>query len=202
MRRVFLLAAVVLFASACKQAPAPSGGATTDKASSTKAPATVASLHDITVKDITGKDVALADYKGKVLLVVNVASQCGFTPQYTGLEQLHERYQRRGFAVLGFPSNDFGGQEPGSEAEIAAFGKDKYGVTFPMFELGDVKGPNIIPVFSWLTTQPVSPGEIQWNFEKFLISRKGTLIARFATATDPTDPTLVAAIDAALAESP
>lgn len=197
MRRVFLLAAVVLFASACKQAPAPSGGATTDKASSTKAPATVASLHDITVKDITGKDVPLADYKGKVLLVVNVASQCGFTPQYTGLEQLHERYQRRGFAVLGFPSNDFGGQEPGSEAEIAAFGKDKYGVTFPMFAKVSTKGDSPAPVYKFLTTKHATP---KWNFYKYLVGKDGVVIDSYASTTKPDSAELASAIEAALAK--
>jgi glutathione peroxidase len=142
----------------------------------------------------------LCNLKGKVVLVVNTASFCGYTPQLETLEPLYQAKRASGLVVAGFPSQSFQ-QEFDSGAEAKDF-CSKRGVTFPMFELGDVKGPNIIPVFSWLTTQPVSPGEIQWNFEKFLISRKGTLIARFATATDPTDPTLVAAIDAALAESP
>lgn len=165
------------------------------------ASATPGTFYALSTKTL-GDDLpyGLCNLKGKVVLVVNTASFCGYTPQLETLEPLYQAKRANGLVVAGFPSQSFLQEfDNGKDAKDFC---SKRGVTFPMFELGDVKGPNIMPVFSWLTTQPVSPGEIEWNFEKFLISRKGQLIARFATATDPTDPTLVAAIDAALAESP
>ena len=142
----------------------------------------MASVHDFTVDDIHGKPVPLDRYKGEVLLIVNVASQCGFTPQYKGLEALQKRFHDRGFDVLGFPCNQFGGQEPGTEGEIKTFCETRYGVTFPMFAKIDVNGPKRHPVYAFLTaaqSAPDGPGDIQWNFAKFLVDRSGNVVARF-----------------------
>ncbi len=153
-----------------------------------------------TVKDIDGKDFDLAQLKGKVVLVVNVASRCGFTKQYTGLESLYQKYKDRGLVVLGFPSNDFGGQEPGSEAEIKAFCSNTYGVTFPMMSKITVKGDGIHPVYRALTVGSGGfAGEIGWNFTKFVIGRDGeTLLARFGSSTKPEDAGLVKVVEDAL----
>ena len=155
------------------------------------------SMHDFTMKTIDGKERALSDYRGKVVLVVNTASQCGYTPQYEGLERLHERLDARGFSVLGFPSNDFGAQEPGSDAEIATFCTTKFGVKFPMFSKIPVKGGGKDALYAWLTEAPPA-GEVKWNFEKFLVGKDGKVIGRFPSSVDPEDPKLVAAIEQAL----
>jgi glutathione peroxidase len=158
-------------------------------------------VHDIPVNTLDGQPASLADLAGKTLLVVNVASKCGLTPQYAGLERLHERFAGRGFSVAGFPSNQFGGQEPGSAEEIQEFCSTTYGVTFPMFEKIEVNGPGRHPIYTELTAVPDAAGEagdIQWNFEKFLISPEGKVIARFRPGTEPDDPELVAAIEANL----
>jgi glutathione peroxidase len=159
-----------------------------------------ASIYDIPVKDIDGKDTTLAGYKGKVLLVVNVASHCGFTPQYTALEATHLKYADKGFAVLGFPCNQFGGQEPGSDAEIKQFCTSKYSVTFPMFDKIEVNGANRHPLYVLLAgdTSPF-PGKITWNFNKFLIGKDGTILKRFDSKVTPDSPEVTAAIEAALA---
>ena len=133
--------------------------------------------------------------------MVNVASKCGLTPQYAGLERLHERYAGRGFAVVGFPCNQFGGQEPGTAAEIGEFCSTTYGVTFPMFEKVEVNGPGRHPVYTELTAVPDASGEagdVQWNFEKFLVGPDGGVLARFRPQTTPEDPALIAAIEANL----
>jgi glutathione peroxidase len=159
------------------------------------------SVHDIPLHTLAGEPASLGDLAGRTLLVVNVASKCGLTPQYTGLERLHERYAGRGFSVVGFPSNQFGGQEPGTAGEIQEFCSATYGVTFPMFEKIDVNGPGRHPVYTELTTVPDAAGEagdIQWNFEKFLVAPDGSVIGRFRPMTDPEDPELVAAIEASL----
>jgi glutathione peroxidase len=159
------------------------------------------SVHDIPLNTLSGQPSSLGDLAGKTLLVVNVASKCGLTPQYTGLEQLHERYADRGFSVVGFPCNQFGGQEPGSAEEIEQFCSTTYGVTFPMFEKIDVNGPGRHPVYTELTELPDAEGEagdIQWNFEKFLVGPDGKVIARFRPMTTPEDPGLVSAIEANL----
>jgi glutathione peroxidase len=159
------------------------------------------SLHDIPVKTLAGQPGSLGDLAGQTVLVVNVASQCGLTPQYTGLEQLHERYADRGFSVAGFPCNQFGGQEPGSAEEIAQFCSTSYGVTFPMFEKIEVNGPGRHPVYEELTKLPDGAGEagdVQWNFEKFLVGPDGTVLARFRPRTEPDDPALIEAIEANL----
>jgi len=159
------------------------------------------SFHDLRAKGIDGKDRSLRDYSGQVCLVVNVASKCGLTPHYRGLQQLQERYADRKFSVLGFPCNQFAGQEPGSEAEIQSFCELNYGVTFPLFAKIDVNGPARHPVYAYLTTQataPDGPGDIKWNFAKFLIGRDGAVIARFGPQIEPGDPALVKALEGAL----
>jgi len=147
-------------------------------------------VYDFSAKTIDGKPKKLADFKGKVLLIVNTASQCGFTPQYKGLEALHRRFAKRGFAVLGFPCNQFGAQEPGPESEIAEFCEMNYGVTFPLFAKIDVNGETAHPLYKHLTS--AKPGllgseAIKWNFTKFLIGRDGQVIARYAPTTKPED---------------
>ena len=165
-------------------------------------PAAPAALN-FTMKSITGQDVNLADYKGKVVLVVNVASKCGLTKQYAPLEELHEKYADKGLAVLGFPCNQFGGQEPGTEAQIAEFCEATYKVKFPMFAKIDVNGEKAAPLYKYLTsldTQPKGKGDISWNFEKFLIGKDGKVVARFAPRTEPDSAEVVSAIDAELAK--
>ena len=158
-------------------------------------------VHDFPVNTLTGLPGSLGDLAGRTLLVVNVASQCGLTPQYTGLERLHEQYAARGFAVVGFPCNQFGGQEPGTAEEIATFCATNYGVTFPMFEKIEVNGPGRHPIYAELSQMPDASGEagdIQWNFEKFLVGPDGTVLARFRPLVTPEDPGLVAAVEASL----
>jgi glutathione peroxidase len=161
----------------------------------------MATLYDFQQKTLEGKDRKLSDFKGKAVLVVNVASKCGLTPQYAGLQKLHEKYAARGFEVLGFPCNQFAGQEPGSAEEIAEFCERNYGVSFPMFAKIDVNGPNRAPLYQWLTaqpTQPDGPGDILWNFGKFLVDKQGAVIARFNPRVAPEAPELTAAIEKAL----
>jgi glutathione peroxidase len=154
---------------------------------------------DFDVKGIDGGADLLTDLKGKVVLAVNVASQCGLTPQYTGLEELHEELSGENFAVVGFPCNQFGGQEPGSETEIQTFCSTNYGVTFPMSAKLEVNGPNRHPLYAWLTDEANGfPGDIQWNFEKFLIGRDGRVIRRYAPTVKPRDNGLVQDIADAL----
>lgn len=155
-----------------------------------------------TVKDIDGKDVSLADYKGKVLLVVNVASKCGLTPQYEGLQEVYEKYKDQGLVILGFPANEFGKQEPGTDAQIKEFCVSKYSVTFPMFSKIVVKGDGIHPLYKFLTSKDTNPkfaGEIPWNFTKFLVDREGNVVGRFDPKTTPTSEEVTKAIEAALA---
>ena len=156
---------------------------------------------DIPVKTLTGQDSSLGALEGKTLLVVNVASKCGLTPQYTALEKLHEQFASRGFAVAGFPCNQFGGQEPGTAEEIAEFCSATYGVTFPNFEKIEVNGSDRHPIYTALTDVPDANGEagdIQWNFEKFLVRPDGTVAARFRPRTAPDDPEVLAVIEANL----
>ena len=159
------------------------------------------SVREIPVNTLAGQPSSLADLAGKTLLVVNVASQCGLTPQYTGLEELQEKYAGRGFSVVGFPCNQFGGQEPGSAEEIAEFCSTSYGVTFPMFEKIEVNGPGRHPIYDELTAvadADGNAGDIQWNFEKFLLGPDGAVLARFRPLTEPDAPELIAAIEAHL----
>ena len=157
--------------------------------------------HDFTVRAIDGADVPLARYAGKALLVVNVASECGLTKQYEALEALHREKAGEGLVVLGFPCNQFGGQEPGTEAEIQAFCTTRFDVTFPLFAKLEVNGPGRAPLYEYLTAQTVGPepaGDVAWNFGKFLVGKDGAVRARFAPTVKPTDPALRAAIDDAL----
>jgi len=159
------------------------------------------SVHDLAVRDIDGNDVQLGAYRGKVLLIVNVASKCGFTRQYAGLQSLHARYRGRGFAVLGFPANDFGAQEPGTDAEIKTFCTLTHGVTFPMFAKIGVVGEEKAPLYAFLTERETNPefsGEITWNFSKFLVDKGGQVIARFESSDEPESSEVVQAIERAL----
>ena len=163
------------------------------------APAFAADLAAISFKTLEGKDTSLKDYSGKVVMVVNTASKCGLTPQYEKLEALYGQYKERGLVVLGFPCNDFAGQEPGTAGEIQAFCKAKYSVSFPLMEKVHVKGPEQHPLYEALTgPQGAFPGEVKWNFGKFLIGRDGKPIARFEPKTTPDSPEVVQAIEKAL----
>jgi glutathione peroxidase len=158
-------------------------------------------LQAVPLKTIDGKATSLKAYNGQVLLVVNVASKCGFTKQYAALEALHQKYKGQGFAVLGFPCNDFGGQEPGSAEEIKAFCSTAFGVTFPLFEKLHVKGDEQHPLYAILTGKDSpEPGNVKWNFGKFLISKSGRILKRWGSMTAPDDAELMAAVEAALAQ--
>jgi glutathione peroxidase len=159
------------------------------------------SVHEIDVQTLAGAPATLGDFAGSAVLVVNVASKCGLTPQYEGLQRLHDRFRDRGFTVAGFPCNQFGAQEPGTAAEISEFCSVNYGVTFPMFAKIDVNGPGQHPLFAELTAVPDAEGQagdVQWNFEKFLVSPDGSVVGRFRPLIDPEAPDLVAAIEASL----
>lgn len=159
-------------------------------------------LQDITFKTMDGKDASLKDYAGKSVLVVNVASKCGLTKQYSALEELYKKYSDKGFVILGFPCNDFNGQEPGTNEEIVSFCKSKYDVTFPLFDKIHVKGPEAAPLFVALSgPQAKFPGDVAWNFGKFLISPQGEVVARFEPRTTPDDAKVVAAIEGSLPQS-
>ena len=165
---------------------------------------TVGNIYSFNVTRMDGTVTNLAEYKGKVLLVVNVASRCGFTGQYAGLQKLFETYRERGLVVMGFPANDFRGQEPGSNKDIAEFCSLKYHVTFPMFEKIVVTGDGMNPLYKYLTDKTTNPefgGTISWNFNKFLIGRDGRILARFGSPTEPEHKDIVAAVEKAL-ESP
>ncbi|MEG5136258.1 MULTISPECIES: glutathione peroxidase [unclassified Microcoleus] len=157
-------------------------------------------ISDIKVKTIAGADKQLGEYAGKVLLIVNVASKCGYTPQYKGLEELSQKYSAAGLSVLGFPCNDFGGQEPGSNAEIVNFCTTKYGVSFELFDKVHAKGSQQHPLYAKLTSAVDPKGEVSWNFEKFLVSKQGEVVARFGSSVGPDSPELIAAIDKELAK--
>jgi glutathione peroxidase len=158
------------------------------------------SLYDIPLKDIDGKDTTLKTYQGKVLLIVNVASKCGFTKQYTGLEAIYKKYEAQGLVVCGFPCNQFGGQEPGTEADIKAFCTSKYSVTFPMFSKLEVNGAKRHPLYVALAgKESPFPGDIKWNFNKFLVGKDGKIIGRFDSKVKPDAEELTKAIEAALA---
>ncbi len=166
------------------------------------APTVSHTLYDFEVQTIEGKKLKLDAYKGKTVLVVNTASKCGLTPQYEGLEQLYETYKDRDFVILGFPANNFMGQEPGTDEEIQQFCKLKYDVAFPMFSKISVKGKDMAPLYSWLTTGAGHDGDIEWNFAKFLIGPDGKVIARFHPKKTPLDPEVVAKIEATLPALP
>jgi glutathione peroxidase len=153
-------------------------------------------IYDFTMKSIDGAPTPLSQYKGKVVLVVNVASKCGYTPQYEGLEAIYKKYRDKGLVVLGFPANNFMSQEPGTEAEIKQFCTRKYNVDFPMFSKSDVKGDGETPLYHYLTA--AKGGEIKWNFTKFLIGRDGAILARFEPAVKPDSPEVTSAVEQAL----
>ena len=158
------------------------------------------SIYDIKLKDIDGKDASLATYKGKAVLIVNVASKCGYTKQYAGLEATYKKYKDQGFVVLGFPCNQFGGQEPGTNEEIKQFCSSKFSVTFPLFDKIDVNGANRNPLYVMLVGKSSPfPGDIKWNFSKFLISKDGKILKRFDSAVTPESEELTKAVEAALA---
>ena len=160
-------------------------------------------IYDFTIKSIDGQPVPLSSYSGKVVLVVNVASKCGFTPQYAGLEAVYEKYKDRGLVIVGIPANNFAQQEPGTNDEIKKFCSNKYNVTFPMMSKVSVLGDDKAPLYTFLTgkdTDPQYAGDIKWNFTKFLFDRSGKPVARFEPATTPDSPEVTAAIEAALAK--
>jgi glutathione peroxidase len=153
-------------------------------------------INDISVKDIDGNKVNFSDYQGKVLLIVNVASECGYTPQYGGLQKIYKEYRSQGLEVLAFPCNDFGGQEPGSNQEIKEFCNANYGVTFQLFDKIKVLGEEKSPLYERLINSPtVENGDIKWNFEKFLISKEGKIVERFRSAVKPTSKELILALE-------
>lgn len=159
------------------------------------------SIYDLKLKDIDGKEVQMSDYKGKVLLIVNVASKCGFTKQYAGLEALYQKHKDQGLVILGFPCNQFRGQEPGSNADIKEFCSSKFNVTFPLFDKIDVNGENRAPLYTLLAgADSPFPGDIKWNFNKFLIGRDGTILSRYESRVAPDAAELTTAIEAALAK--
>jgi glutathione peroxidase len=155
------------------------------------------SVYDFTLPSIDGKPAPLSDYKGKVILMVNVASRCGFTPQYSALEAVYEKYKDQGFVILGFPANNFGQQEPGTNAEIKKFCSTKYSVSFPLYAKVSVKGDDTTPLYQYLTTKanPAVAGEIKWNFTKFLVDRNGNVVQRFEPDVTPDSPEVLAAIE-------
>ncbi len=159
------------------------------------------SIYDFTMKDIDGKDISLNNYKGKVVVIINVASKCGYTPQYKEIQQFYEKYSSKGVVVLGFPCNQFMGQEPGSESDIKTFCTNQYHVTFPMFSKIDVKGSNQSPLYTYLTEEAqngVESNKVAWNFQKFIIGKNGKLIKSYSPPTSVFDPEFIKAIELAL----
>jgi len=159
-------------------------------------------IYDFTLPSIDGKPMPLSDFKGKVVLLVNVASRCGYTPQYSALESLYEKYKDQGFVIVGFPANNFGGQEPGSNEEIKTFCSRKYNVTFPLYGKVSVKGDDQTPLYQYLTkqTDPSIMGEIKWNFTKFLVDRNGHVVRRFESAVTPDSKDVVSAVEKQLSQ--
>lgn len=188
---------LALFVLACSKA----GGSEPVQAEKAETKAEVKRVRiDHELKTLEGENFSLANLRGKALLIVNVASNCGYTPQYAGLQELHRRYGEKGLVVIGIPSNDFGGQEPGSAEDIRAFCDSKYEVTFPMMEKVHAKGPDISPLYRTLTTetQPPIAGEVKWNFTKFLVDPEGTPVARFEPKVEPLSDEMIAAIESIL----
>lgn len=187
MKKIFFL--VITFLFAVSFINAGDGGNKVD------------SVYGLTVKNIDGKDVKLSDYKGKVLLIVNVASKCGYTKQYAGLQKIYDEYKAKGFEILAFPCNDFGGQEPGTNKEIQEFCSSTFDVKFPLFDKVKVLGDNKAPLYALLTNNDsVEKGDIKWNFEKFLISKDGKIIERFRSKVEPESKEMTSAIEKELAK--
>jgi glutathione peroxidase len=155
----------------------------------------ISNISDIKVKTITGKDKQLGEYAGKVLLIVNLASKCGYTPQYAGLEKLNQKYREMGLEVLGFPCNDYGEQEPGTNEEIVKFCTTNYGVTFDLFDKVHARGPEQHPLYAYLTEAIEPKDEVSWNFEKFLVNKQGEVVARFRSSVDPISTELISVIE-------
>ncbi len=209
MRTTLLIGSCLLALTACQQNDKPMNRAQTESASTDRttaaadhARATPASPLAFTMKNIAGRDVPLDKYRGNVVLIVNVASKCGLTPQYEQLQALHKKYASRGLRILAFPANNFGQQEPGTNKEIQAFCTDNYGVTFDLFSKISVKGDDQCPLYQYLTSSDQNGefgGEIRWNFTKFLVDREGRVIARFEPRTKPDAQDVIAAIERALA---
>jgi glutathione peroxidase len=193
MNKSFGAIALALALSACAaNKPGP------DFSHFQEAPVDNGKLYSFTMKDIDGKDMPLSAYKGKVLLLVNVASKCGNTPQYKGLEETYQKLHGQGFEILGFPANNFGHQEPGQNNEIKSFCELTYGVQFPMFAKISVKGADMDPLYHYLTAETDFKGDIGWNFAKFLVNRQGRVVARFDPGTKIESPEVMAAIEEAL----
>lgn len=159
-----------------------------------------APFYSFTMKTLEGKDQSLSAYKGKVVMVVNTASFCGYTPQYKDLETIYKQYKDKGFVVIGFPANNFGKQEPGKDGDIAAFCERNYGVTFPMFSKISVKGDDIHPLYKYLTTETAFKEEVGWNFTKFIVDKNGSVVARYASKVKPTEKEILTKIDELLAQ--
>lgn len=201
MNTASILIAGVVIALTTQTVHSEESAMSTNAAISSAAGGNAGSIYNFAMKDIDGQDVKLADYKGKVVMIVNVASKCGFTPQYKGLEALYLKYKERGLVILGFPANDFLRQEPGTEKDIKAFCTLNYGVTFPMFSKIKVTGKDRHPLYQYLTgvdTNPQFAGDITWNFNKFLIGRDGKIINRFGSRTAPEDESIIKAVESAL----
>ena len=195
----FVLAAALVFAASTMMALffGRAGGAGANGVGK----GTAKTVYDFTLKDSKGRDVKLDEFRGQVVMLVNVASKCGYTPQYEGLQKIYERYKNRGFTILGFPANNFGAQEPGTDEEIQEFCRINYGVTFPVFSKISVKGDDQHPLYKYLTgreTNPEFAGEIKWNFNKFLVGRDGRILARFDSGDKPEDAKVTQAIEQAL----
>ncbi len=203
MKLSFLLSALVVFCSCKAQTHSVSNDKVTTKTlnqSSSNSGMENKNISDISVKDMNGKDVKLSDYNGKVLLIVNVASHCGYTKQYEALEKLYEANKDKGFVILGFPCNDFGEQEPGTNEEIMQFCTSKYSVTFPMFDKIKVLGDDKNPLYTRLINNAPSTGDIGWNFEKFLIDKNGNIVGRYKSKVTPDSEEIASAVSAELAK--
>lgn len=184
---------LVAVAAGCSESQSQSKDKPAD-AKESAATMTTTDYLNVPFKTIAGEDTRLADFKGQVVLIVNTASKCGYTPQYEGLQALYQQYKDSGLVVIGFPANNFGGQEPGSNEEIATFCSTKFDVTFPMMAKVSVKGDDIHPLFRFMTQESGLTGEIGWNFSKFLIDRDGQLVARYPSKVTPQDPELTSKI--------
>ncbi len=158
------------------------------------------SIYDFTMRTIDGKEKSLSDYKGEVLLVVNVASQCGYTPQYKDLEEVFEKYKGKGFRILAFPANNFGEQEPGSDQEIKTFCQTNYSVTFDLFSKISVKGDDQHPLYSYITKESPFPGDVKWNFQKYLVDKDGNIVAMFPSRVKPTDKAFIEKVESLLGQ--
>lgn len=192
-RLVTVLVALYQFFAACNPAPKIGPDSGTQMKNATEGPSV--NVASITFETIEGKTASLADYQGQVVLIVNVASECGYTPQYEDLEALYRRFHDTGLVVIGFPANNFGGQEPGTNEQILAFCQSRYNVTFPMMAKVSVKGPDKHPLFVNLTEHSSVQGEIKWNFSKFLLDREGQLVARFPSKVGPLSKALLAQVE-------